>query len=914
MEKTITFDDIMEDSLINPMEGDSLYAFTKEVEVDTVEVGDKLEMDDIHKEFSQTVDDVTVEDSHVQEQIEFDAVGISPISQLITSEIGTITLSDIPKKPTSNFIFYDIFPDINNTVLFPDGIHPIPSISVDVEDNYAFDDFSNAAFTNGNLILTIANYLVIPLGETNIQLKSEDGTEILGNVTIDGPINPESSKSGELNLSGINLPESIIVSVTSLSLAINDVEINDDARDSYFNVIISGEDLEVSSATAKLPAQTIVENSTIQLSSADSNIVESATIFSGKLIVSIDNNMEVTSAVNLNIPTIHDPLGAPFQVILDIQPLTTGILNEYSLNNYSLEMNLEDQSVYYDYTVETEDTGDDLVTISSTDDIVISISLEGENSGEEITFSQFTGRVAPQDLGFDGTIDLDSDSEIHEAVLGNGLLEIVIQNDVNQTSPGAPTAVLTIPELRTPEGLAYEVTLDHFYGSLHESINLSGFSLLPNYNQQLSYNADVTTQYEEIGSYSLNNSISVNINVTDLSFNEVRGFFSQDAMVDSNSITIDDDTKIETATVKTGEMVLAIANNIGIVAEIEFTILEFIKNGSILDTTLALSPAGGSYSIDLANYQLELDMEADPQTVNYVSTINLPDDEEMTLSLNDSIRVDVTLSNFIFESVTGDIEPITVDIDPVVQKIDGLPDEVEDFEFTEVNMFIDFDTDIGISVVLDLVIEASKSSGEVEISTISGWDITEDNRVIIPNAESLINIFPDTIRASGEATVSGLGTVTTSQYVSGLMTVEAPLSFHVPDDTEVDVDIQETDLELDDEVLEEVVVFFDAENQFDFGTSISVYTASDSTLFGTNEQDLLFSVEIPSNEAHSDSVVLDNEKIVLFSGDKLFVNVDVTISGKKDENGNSEPSQVLTTDSLNMTIFGRIEMLVDNSE
>ncbi len=117
MEKIVTFEDIIEDSLINPM--DSLYTFTKEVEVDTVEVGDKLEIEDIQKSFTQNVDDVTVGDSEVEERIGFNAVGISPINQLITSEIGNITLNSIPEKPTSNFIFSNIYPEINNTDLFP---------------------------------------------------------------------------------------------------------------------------------------------------------------------------------------------------------------------------------------------------------------------------------------------------------------------------------------------------------------------------------------------------------------------------------------------------------------------------------------------------------------------------------------------------------------------------------------------------------------------------------------------------------------------------------------------------------------------------------------------------------------------------------------------------------------------------
>ena len=916
LERVITFEDIIEDSLINPMEGSSLYAFTKEVEVDTVKVGDKLEIDDIHKSFTQTVDDVTVEDSQVQERIGFNAVGVSPINKLITSEIGTITLNDIPEEETEPYTFSSIFPNIDD---LPDGFHDIPGFTLEpVENSFSFDDFSNAEFTGGFLTLTILNNLVIPLGETDITLKNDVGTEISGAaVTVAGPITPGQSNSGILNLTGIILPGNIIVEVTGSSPGEDNVEINNDARNSSFTVTISASGLEVSSATAKLPEQIIDENDSIQLSTADSNKVESATILSGKLVISIDNNMAVSSTVNMNISTIHTPGGNPLLILLPIPENETGILHEISLDEHSLIMQLDDQSVYYEYTVITEDSGDDLVTINSTDDIVISLSLEGETPGDEITFSNFTGRVTPQNLGFEGTIEVESDSDILEAFLGSGILEIIVENNVNESSSGAPTAVISIPEIIEKEnGDTLNILLEHMSGTVEEFINLSQYKIvMPRNDQNLHYMADVTTNYEEIGTYSLTDSIFIDINVTALSFDEVTGFFSQDAMVDSNSISIDDSTKIETATIKTGELVLDIENNIGIVADIEFKINEFVKNGSTLDTTLSLSSSDNpSYSIDLSYYDLDLDINEDPQTVNYISTINLPEDSLMTLSLNDLISVNVTLTNLTFESVTGNIKPVTVEIEPVVQSIDGLPDEIEDFEFADVNMFIDFDTDIGIPVVLNLEIEASNSSGDIEISTITEWDITDDSRVIIPDAEALINIFPDTIRASGEATVSGMGTVTTSQYVSGIMTVEAPLSFNVPDGTEVDIDIEETVLELDNELLEEVAIFFNADNQFDFGVGVSVFAASDSTLLGTVEEDTLFTIEISSNDTHSDSIDLDNDKIGLFSGEKLFIKADVSISGEQDVDGNPIPSNVLSTDSLNLLLFGRIEVLVDPTE
>ena len=214
-------------------------------------------------------------------------------------------------------------------------------------------------------------------------------------------------------------------------------------------------------------------------------------------------------------------------------------------------------------------------------------------------------------MGFEGTIEVESDSDILEAFLGSGILEIIVENNVNESSSGAPTAVISIPEIIEKEnGDTLNILLEHMSGTVEEFINLSQYKIvMPRNDQNLHYMADVTTNYDEIGTYSLTDSIFIDINVTALSFDEVTGFFSQDAMVDSNSISIDDSTKIETATIKTGELVLDIENNIGIVADIEFKINEFVKNGSTLDTTLSLSSSdNASYTIDLSYYDLDIDI------------------------------------------------------------------------------------------------------------------------------------------------------------------------------------------------------------------------------------------------------------------------------------------------------------------
>ncbi|SVE48186.1 uncharacterized protein METZ01_LOCUS501040, partial [marine metagenome] len=189
----------------------------------------------------------------------------------------------------------------------------------------------------------------------------------------------------------------------------------------------------------------------------------------------------------------------------------------------------------------------------------------------------------------------------------------------------------------------------------------------------------------------------------DITFSSFRGYLDQDAMVNSSSIELENETKVDEATVNSGEMVISITNGIGIAADVNFTIEEFIKNGSSLDTSFALStePDPLDITIDLSGYVLDLNVNEDPQKVNYASTINIPSDEEVSLNFGQSIDIDVLIDTLSFQNITGYIDPVIVDIDPVEEEIE-LPEELKDFQFDQVEMKLDFQSNISIPVFLDL--------------------------------------------------------------------------------------------------------------------------------------------------------------------------------------------------------------------
>ena len=887
---------------------DSIFVFNKTVNIDKQEVGDKLSIDDINKQFSQSVDNVTIEDTEVEEKIGFDPVGIDPIENKVSSEVGLISLDNIDPQATEPYLFSSIYPSVSD---IPDGnTVNIPSFALDpVTNNFSFTDFSEAAFNSGSLSLTIVNDLVIPLGDVDVQLKNSDGSDIVGgSTTIEGPINSGEQQSALLDLSDLTLPGNIIVEVTGNSPGEDNVLIDNAAKNSSFSVEISGSGLEVISANAKIPTQTISESGTISLS-ADSNKVILATISGGKLVIDIDNYMAVTSDMVLSIPSLKAADGSDFQTSISIAANSENILDETDISGYSLSMTIDEQVVAYSYDVTTNDSGDDFVTIASTDSIIVNIILEGSIEGEQLSFSSFEGMVSPQDLGFDGQINIESDSDILEANLNSGNLIINIVNGINTSAEGAPTAIITINEIvNAANNDPLVINTGSMYGNLDPiEVDLNGYKILmPQNNQSLNYIADVQTVYE-VGTYSLLDSIEIDISVTELGFSTVRGFFAQDAMSDSNSIALDDSTVVYNAVLKSGDLSLKIDNSIGVVADVFFQIDEFYKNSTSLDTTFTINPGVSNVEIDLSGYNLVLPSDVDTQKVNYVSNISLPSDQEMTLSLSDSIAIEVNMTNLEFLTVTGQINPVTVDIDPVEQTIDALPEELDGFDFEDVEMTIDFNSSIDLPVYLDLSITAyNDQSGDSVVKNVS-QNIHANPSIQIPDASTLINIRPDRIIARGSAQVGDLdsiGTVASDDSLSGVMTVKAPLMFLIDEDAVISPDpaelVEQGDsLGIPDDIIDAALILH-IENQWEFGANVSIVLAPDSLSIENGEVDTLLSGFTFNPDASVvDTIYLDQDAFQLLKRSPSWIQPQVRVLSDS-----NSPVRFLSTDTLKITIDG----------
>ena len=132
----ITLETLAEDSLISIENlsnyfqdgniSDSIFVYHKQINIDKVEVGNKLELEPISTSFSQNIDDVSV----------------TSIEKIISS-IGIMTLDDIDPTDTDPFVFRDIYPEVDEV---PNGaMVAIPAFEITpIFKSFTFDDFASA--------------------------------------------------------------------------------------------------------------------------------------------------------------------------------------------------------------------------------------------------------------------------------------------------------------------------------------------------------------------------------------------------------------------------------------------------------------------------------------------------------------------------------------------------------------------------------------------------------------------------------------------------------------------------------------------------------------------------------------------------------------------------------------------------
>ena len=923
IQTSIDLDEFLEDSLITTYPlgegGDSIFVFNKTIQLDTVRVGDKLKIEPIEKKIVQYASAIDIDSSQTRFAIGYDSVGLDDISELIDAEIGLINLDNIGSQNTDPISFSDAMPsslvDIIEAAITASG--GSAEVVVDTvalvpqQKTISFDSFISATVDSGFIDVKIYNNLFIPLGAPiYVDIKNSIGTELFQLVWNSEIVAGDSSTISH-NVSGMTLPGDMLVEVSGTSNGSQGEQVAVTIADlsSTFTINVLARDFNVSEASAMVPSQTIEDTSFITINPSET-IVEQAIITHGALDISVTNNLLLTGNILLKIPSLYyESIDSTLKLNFLLESGSFS-LNTVDLDGWSLVMDFDNQYLDYNYTITTDDTEPNSILISQTDNVELDLNIS------EIFFSSVSGQIESQIVEKSGDINIESESRIQSASISNGQMNLIVDNSIG----GSANVHLTVPELIKGNTIL-DTVLFIDSGENGFAISLSDYELQPVSidDQRLTYNTNTTTLVET-NTYYLQDSINITINLSDLTFDAVSGYLNQDDNIQMDRIDLDNDTKIQTAEIDSGKILFTIQNFIGLEADVIFSIEELKQGSDPLETSFQISSSPDPFQreIDLSGYTLSLPL--DSQSVNYTSTLSIPNDQLLSLTLNDSIAIDVLIDTLWFGSITGIVDTVDVSIDTVKKEISALPEDMDGFDFANVEISIDFESGISIPVFLDLTLEASNSNGDSETVSISNWNISDSSTVIVPNASTLINVQPDQILAYGSARVGGdgtVGSVTSDEIILGELSVRAPLEFEIGQDALITTDptlLNENESEVVPEEIENIVLFVQYDNDFEFGSMITVSMSQDTLDFESGTADLLIDeLQIGSTSSGLDSIELNDNRLGLFNQDSIYLRVEIKVIGQEDNNGNPVPSKFLSTDAMQLNIYGRVQYFIDGS-
>ena len=919
----ISLELFQDNSLISPQpmgaSGDSIYALQDSFSVDTITVGNQLSVSDISKTYSQSVENVTVSETRIPVQMEIDPIQIGRTERKVSSRVGPIELEDTEPRTTDPFTFREIMPDSQvqqmeariNSSGGEATFDSIPGTSIaPVSKIFEFESFRTADFSSGYVYLTLHNEMFISLGAPlTVKLRQQDATPI-DSAVYESPIPSGESATEVLNIGGHRLTDSVIVEVYGYSegSAGEERTLTMEDLDSGFQVEVEARDLVVTSAEARIPSQTVQKSDAFALEESD-NRFEEAKLSAGTLSLNIDNELDLNGDILLTISSLTDEHAAPFQRTI---PMTANqsVHKEYDLTGHTLRMSPDQQEIMYNYEVRTEDTGDRFTNIHQNDSVAVDIATEN------ITVSRFTGEIEQQDITINDQFSLQSDSEIRRANISEGSLIIRIDNQVG----GTYTLELTLPEIyETPGGNdTLRRTIELPEGVTETSIPLDGMQVrFPGESQVLRYYIRTVSEPGVYATFDLTKNMNADIKLSEVTFSEVTGYFNRKPLVIRDTLGLNIDHKLKQATISSGTLTLNTINHLGVAADVSLIIPELEgPDGTQFETSLSLDAFQESSVKEISLKHYTLSLPIDSQVVHYESRVILGGDELMTINFDNSLQVDIGLQNLRFHEIQGILDPITMDIGPIEREISPLPEELDGIHLNTADLTIDFETNIGFPVKLDLQVSAINPSGESVGVEISGWDVTDSSTVVIPGAEALINHSPERFIVNGQATLGSpdvVGTVSTGQFVAGQAHINIPMVFELTEDAALDLDPERVELDVP-ERLQSITLFAEMDNQFEFGADVSILCAGDTLTFRAKslaKPDTLAELTLLPERASLDSVQLEREHFDLFT-DSLYVKSYIRLLGRTDEQGNPLLSRMISTDSLNVTLYATIRYLTNS--
>jgi hypothetical protein len=334
-------------------------------------------------------------------------LNLSPLSDIFKDTIGEIPFISSDTQSSEVFL----------TEIYPGGEGSVPPFSYTIEASFPeLTDLQQIYIKSGIARLKAENHIGLDLDSFSVELTDSASGISLGTVVFESGIPQDSSAIRDFNLSEKSFSSRLLGNNkghtpggTILSLA-----------DKYIGFSLCfPETVKVHSAIAKVPAINLSKSQTVELPTE--SIINSARIKSGNLYLKLYNWTNLPVNLDLLLPDLTSS-GEPLSISRYIGGLSSSELT-IPLRDYNFQP--AEQNLRIEINGQTESSGDNFVSINSSDSIFLSISTD------TVLFSSLAGIIQPTTVQIEPMqINLDLPQGLSSVSLTDAVLSLRIKNGI----------------------------------------------------------------------------------------------------------------------------------------------------------------------------------------------------------------------------------------------------------------------------------------------------------------------------------------------------------------------------------------------------------------------------------------------------------------------------------------------------
>jgi len=380
----------------------------------------------------------------------------------------------------------------------------------------------------------------------------------------------------------------------------------------------------------------------------------------------------------------------------------------------------------------------------------------------------------------------------------------------------------------------------------------------------------------------------------------------------SEYLAFEDSIIVSEAEIETGQITFSLNSSVPLNLNFRLTVPDFMdawSNPLVIEQSF--SPGHQIVlPIDLSGYTLQTERLPHGFKIHFNWEIQTPGTGEQLVLIqsSDHLYARVDISRLAFSRITGVLQEIQVPLDTLVEKLD-LPEGLDSLRFESARVTLTLTSKIPFPVETDLVIVGYNSSTQQRVDMniretlppsqgqpqVTSFVFDGQNSNIV----ELLNAMPDEIRVFGQVYIgdgSTEATIVASDFVTGTVTVEAPLSLSFPyQRVKSDVDTLELDEDIRDQIrdyVREGKLVAEIANHLPVGMEVSLYFSYRDTAVFERPDLRIGPLSMQAGEVDNQGKVngavistletaLDEEQLQVFTHPQIFTGVALVIPGSE---------------------------------